>query len=65
MEEELNYLSENIEKLEGDISEAKMYLVGDPANEGLARFLGKEEKRFRVYSNILSALTILELNKNK
>ena len=63
MEDELNYLSENIEKLEGDILEVKANLIGDPKNEGLCCFLRLAEDRFRIYNNILSALTINELNK--
>ena len=63
MEDELNYLSENIEQLEGDILETKA-LVDKRPNSKLALDLLKHiEKRLRIYNNILSALTISELNK--
>jgi hypothetical protein len=65
MEEEMNYLSENIEQLERDILETKA-LVNERPNSKIALDLLKHiEKRLRIYNNILSALTISELNKSK
>ena len=63
MEEELNYLSETIEFLEGELLEGRAYLVGDSSNKDLLESISKLEKEIRLLNNILSALTINELNK--
>ena len=65
MEEEMNYLSENIEQLERDILETKALVNKSPNSKIALDLLKHIEKRLRIYNNILSALTISELNKSK